>query len=406
MMSFIFLKRSFFPLIILALCSMPGAAHSQTTGVSAQIAPAQWKNGPSTDPHFFPIAVWLQSSRNAARYKAAGINLYVALADDAAIEPLDELKKNGISLICDQSDFALKNKDHPVIVGWMHGDEPDNAQSIPNVEGYGPPILPQKVIQNYQKLRAADPTRPVLLNLGQGVAWDDYVGRGVRTNHPEDYAEYAKGADIVSFDIYPVTSDESPKVAGKLELVPEGVRRLIEWTHGQKAVWNCIECTHVENPNRKPSPQQVRSEVWMSLIHGSRGLIYFVHEFKPTFKEAGLLADPEMLAAVTAINQQIHALAPVLNSPNIPDRVTVKSSEADAPIALMVKRSKDGLYVFAANMRSKPTRGVVDTGAARVSDAVAAEVLGESRQIPIPTGKFEDEFKPYEVHIYEIKGLR
>src|SRR5689334_2780858 len=31
------------------------------------------------DPNFFPLAVWLQNPANAARYKAAGINLYVAL---------------------------------------------------------------------------------------------------------------------------------------------------------------------------------------------------------------------------------------------------------------------------------------------------------------------------------------
>ena len=43
----------------------------------------------------------------------------------------------------------------------------------------------------------------MLLNLGQGVAFDNYIGRGVRRNHPEDYPEYVKGCDIASFDIYP-----------------------------------------------------------------------------------------------------------------------------------------------------------------------------------------------------------
>src|SRR5688572_30946341 len=36
---------------------------------------AAWKNGPPSDPDYFPIAVWLQDPRNAARFKAAGINL-------------------------------------------------------------------------------------------------------------------------------------------------------------------------------------------------------------------------------------------------------------------------------------------------------------------------------------------
>ena len=49
-----------------------------------------------------------------------------------------------------------------------------------------------------------------------------------------------------------------------------------------------------------------------------------MHQFNP-FNEAALLSDAEMLAAVTAMNRQIHALAPVLNSPTVADAVTVAS---------------------------------------------------------------------------------
>jgi len=56
-------------------------------------------------------------------------------------------------------------------------------------------------------------------------------------------------------------------------------------------------------------PHHVRAEVWMGIVHGSQGLIYFVHQFQPKFVEAALLEDPEMLAAVTQINRQIHKLA-------------------------------------------------------------------------------------------------
>jgi len=40
---------------------------------------AQWRNGPCKDATLFPIAVWLQEPRNAPKYQALGINLYVAL---------------------------------------------------------------------------------------------------------------------------------------------------------------------------------------------------------------------------------------------------------------------------------------------------------------------------------------
>jgi hypothetical protein len=83
------------------------------------------------------------------------------------------------------------------------------------------------------------------------------------------------------------------------------------------------------------------SEVSMALVHGSRGLIYFVHQFKPRFNEHALLDDPEMLAAVTAINHQIIELAPVLNSPAVIDVATVRSSDPAVPIDLTVKRQPD-----------------------------------------------------------------
>ena len=45
------------------------------------------------------------------------------------------------------------------------------------------------------------------------------------------------------------------------------------------------------------------------------GIGYFAHQFQQTFDEHALLDDATMKAAVTAINQQIRSLAPVLNTP-------------------------------------------------------------------------------------------
>ncbi len=98
----------------------------------------------------------------------------------------------------------------------------------------------------------------------------------------------------------------------------------------------------------------------MSLIHGSRGLIYFVHQFEPTFKEASLLDDPELLPAVTAINRQIHELAPVLNSPTIDDAVRVTSSDPQVPVAVICKRYDEALYLFAVAMRNQAAKMTVE----------------------------------------------
>jgi hypothetical protein len=358
---------------------------------------SRWTSGLSSDATYFPIAVWLQNPSNAERYKAAGINLYVALSRGARSNQLALLAQAGMKAICSQNAATLEQRESPLIVGWMHGDEPDNAQSLGRGKGYGPPISPATVVSNYATMRAADPSRPVFLNLGQGVAWDNYIGRGVRRNHPEDYPEYIKGCDIASFDIYPVVHDHRD-IAGKLEFVTQGVERLRQWSGGEKVVWNCIECSRISNVDVKPTPEQVRSEVWMSLIHGSQGIIYFVHQFKPTFKEAALLEDAEMLAGVTAINRQIHELAPVLNSPTLTDVLVVESKEV--PVAAMVKWHENQLYVFTVCMRNDSTRCAFRFHG--VTPSIPVEVLGESRNLTLDRGEFRDDFKPYEVHLYRL----
>jgi hypothetical protein len=374
-----------------------GAEEGQNAGASGNPY-GRWEKGLPKDPGFFPIAVWLQDPKNAGRFQAAGINMYIGLWQGPTAEQLAALEAAKMPVICDQNEVGLAYQGK-AIVGWMHGDEPDNAQALPGGAGYGPPILPEKIKADYEAIRAADPSRPVMLNLGQGVAWDGWYGRGVRTNHPEDYAQYIEGCDIVSFDIYPAVHDR-PEIAGNLWYVPHGVDRLREWTGNQRIVWNCIECTRISNEKVKPTPHQAKAEVWMSLIHGSMGLIYFVHQFKPNFIEAGLLADDEMTQAVTAVNQQIEELAPALNSPSLAG-CTATSANGDVPVDVMAKHVDGTTYVFAVAMRDGATEATFTVPGAAGGKA---SVLGEDREITVEGGRFTDRFGGYDVHLYRING--
>lgn len=364
-------------------------------------APADgFDRGLPESPDFFPLAVWVQSPSNAEKYAKIGINTYVALWNGPTAEQLDALEKAGMRVICNGSDRAIRQfKDRDLIIAWMHGDEPDNAQSLPDGKGYGPPIPPDQIVESYRRIREADPTRPVLLNLGQGVAWDGWYGRGVRTNHPEDYPKYLEGCDLASFDIYPASHDK-PEVAGKLEFVPNGVARLREWTGDAKPVWCCIETTQISNPGHAPTPSQVRAEAWMAIIQGADGLIYFCHQFQPRFIEAGLLADDSMTQAVGELNRQITKLSPVLKSPELPEaeRVEASSSNEDVPILAMTRTHGGATYVFAASSANAET-----TATFRLpGDPKRVEVLDEGREIEIEGGKWVDRFAPYQIHLYRL----
>jgi hypothetical protein len=387
----------------LAVAAMCVAGRDSRAATTARSPWARWENGPPADPGYFPIAVWLQDPVNARRYQQAGINLYIGLWQGPTEKQLAELKAARMAVICEQNEVGLAHKADRTIVGWMHGDEPDNAQPVTDPvtgkSGYGGPVPPPRVVEEYERLRGADSTRPILLNLGQGVANDEWVGRGSGARR-DDYLTYVQGCDAVSFDVYPVAGINKSNGADYLWYVAKGVDRLAAWTQGRRIVWNCLECTRIGNETGKATPRQVRAEAWMSLIHGSTGLVWFVHQFKPTFDEHALLDDPEMLAAVTGINRQIHQLAPILNSPTLKERVVVTSDNTDVPIDLMVKQSGGATYVFAVVMRNAPARGSFQVR--HLPHAATAEVIGEYRRLPIRDGRFEDRFAPYDVHLYRI----
>jgi hypothetical protein len=360
---------------------------------------ARWIRGPSADPAFFPIGVWLQNPARAGQYRKAGFNLYVGLWKGPTEKQLAELKAAGMKVFCAQNEVGLAHLDDPIIVGWLHRDEPDNAQARPQ-GGYDPPVPSAEIRREYDRMRAADPSRPVLLNLGQGVAWDAWHGRGTRTNHPEDYPNYLRAADIVSFDIYPVTHSH-PDVAGRLSFVGLGVERLRKWGKDEKIVWSFLECTRIKNPALRPTPAQVRSMAWLALIRGARGLVYFVHEWKPKFREAALLDDPEQLAAVTALNHEILRWAPLLNSPALEGVVSATTDPAVSGIAWMVKQGQDGTYLFA--MECEGHAGTAQFEILRGARlGLAITEVEDRKPRPLRANRFEETFDPWQVRIYRI----
>jgi hypothetical protein len=392
-------------------------------GGAAFVSPfAQWQHGPPRDANYFPIATWLQPAKSAKDLQAAGVNLVIGIWQGPTEKTLADFQAAGMSVICEQNEVGLAHKDDPLIVGWNQPDEPDNAQTVAGYwknDGnaiaaawpeanrplkewgtYGPPIPPKDIVAKYNRMVAADPTRPVFLNLGQGVAYFNYNGRGYRRYGADDYMEYVQGGDIVSFDLY-AYSFTSLDVRGKIWLVPFGVDNLRGWGRGQKIVWNFVEATQVYKEGPKPTPAITRAEVWMSIIHGSQGIIYYAHgqgsEGGDT--ENAMVSDKEMMAALKAINGQVKALAPAINSPV---RLGAAATPADAnvPVDVLAKRHGDAAYVFAACMRAAKTKATITV--AGLPTGVKVEVIDEKRELSAKDGAFEDDFGPFEVHLYKI----
>lgn len=420
-------KSACMSVVALCLCLLAGSVLAANPAAGKDpgvfVSPyAKWQNGPPKDANYFPIATWLQPAKYGKQLQEAGVNLVIGIWNGPDEKALADFKALGMPVICAQNEVALKHKDDPIIVGWIYKDEPDNAQPVAgfwkNDEAairkawpeanrtlaqwgtYGPPVPPKDIIAEYQKIVAADPTRPVYMNLGQGVAYNNYNGRGYRRYKSEDYPEYIKGCDIVSFDLYAYTFP-NPEVKGKIWLVPFGVDNLRKWSGGRKVVWNFVETTQVYKDANKPPPGIVNAEVWMSIIHGSQGITYYAHGQGSDGgdSENALVSDKEMMAALKDINAQVKALAPVINSPTVEGGAVAQATAPDAVVDCIAKKHGGATYVFAVGMR--PIKTAAKFTVKGLPDA-KVEVIGEKRSLDAKAGAFEDTFGPYEVHLYKI----
>ena len=374
-----------------------------TAPLTQPTSPWKWPLGPSPEESFFPLGVWLQTPSSAQRYRDdMGINTFVGLWTGPTQSNLQTLAASGMPVYVTQTKAALASPNNHVIHAWQQQDEPDNAQ--PNGQGgYLPCVAPSKIQQIYQEWKAADPHRPVFLNFGQGVANIGYIGRGTCTGQTWMYPEYIKGGDIVSFDIFPATHKD-PLIAGKLEYVAIGIENLIGWAResnsGPKIVMNFIGTTNITSTTLSTSPEQIKSTVWMSLIHGSMGILYFVHEFEPTFREDGIYNHPENVAAVSDTNALITTLAPVLNGPTLDGPLAVVST---GRIATMVKRRNGVTYLFAVEMEGK--RDILAEFAfPGIPNATVVDLEEGRRPVTFANGRLTDTFgsEGYDAHVYEI----
>jgi hypothetical protein len=94
-----FAIRTQFAVILTSLVSA-GLVAAQTTdpesnAPGAENADVRWRNGPASNPGYFPIGVWAQHHRDAGNYSKLGVNLYLSLPGGPTEEQLTALKRAG-----------------------------------------------------------------------------------------------------------------------------------------------------------------------------------------------------------------------------------------------------------------------------------------------------------------------
>jgi hypothetical protein len=410
---------------------------------------------------YFPIGVWFESvvsQGNIDSDKDAGLNTYAVLTGNSN---LDLIHSNGAhALLQGDNDDWLPVPANP-FAGWVLGDEID--MQFDPAGGYA----------EIQGIRASLPAdgRLRYSNYGKGVTfWLD---------DPEAARYVNDFQDVVSADNYWFTDEnicsgtEGGKlVGGGADLSPAECHRAANYgatvrrvralvnPAGSKPVWAFVELGHPASEPDWPTitPPQVRAAVWQSLIAGARGIIYFNHSFGGPEQTQHILRDgtnpgssyAPIRRVVTAVNREIAALAPVLNSPTVNGgwshgagttamvkwstggtgskikkkrckarkrkngkrcRKKIKGKTAKAKKKKCKSKERKGrkkcrkkagntrLYVFAGSAGGQ----VQGRFSVPCTGDGTAKVVGENRKVPVRNGSFSDRFADGNaIHIYRI----
>ncbi|MBN2583517.1 MAG: hypothetical protein JXL80_10645 [Planctomycetes bacterium] len=368
-----------------------------------------------------PICVNVQNITNAPIYRDAGINTYVGIDDitenpteDYQFKPeaatLDKLGDLGMYAFVFQ-DVWGHLKDHPVILGWLSNvDEPDNIQS----DGKAVPL--DRFLAEAKKIKEFDSTKPYVVCFGQGLINDLFKGRGIDRS---EYPKYMEVVDFIQYDVYPITNSKRPDGEKYLELTGQGVSRIRGWTGNAKPVMCWIETTHIKDPDKAPTPAQTNCEVWITMVHGARGVGYFCHDFTLKEKRASALSrDKAMLAQLKKTNAKLTMLGDIIATPLASEPATVQSQGGKVIASFKaglgrkvpgVSARKDGklgsddpvVYSAVLSVNVLGEKAAATIPAKGLTKGEKVEVLGEGRTIVADTdGQFSDEFAPYQEHVY------
>jgi len=263
--------------------------------------------------------------------------------------------------LTDEECDTLRGKlDFPNIVSQMVLDEPELGMKSEDARAF------------LRKMRARYPYHPVHMN-------NTVIGI------PNRYANLE--TDLLMLDDY-LTNVEN-------RAVPSVVNQTdIMWEAGKEEGKPCYYFLVGGNfplHHREPSYDEQVAQTYGCIAAGCTGLSFFY----------GVPATPGNWKAYIQLNREVLALSDALLSE---EAVLPATSSADPKTVRFITRKLGGcLYVVACNIGDKAVDKVTFALPSQSGYAGEAEVMFESRVVPVGDGKLTDTFAPLARHVYKVK---
>lgn len=239
-------------------------------------------------------------------------------------------------------------RNHPALLCWDVFDEPGSAATFAEAG------------QRVKIARELDPNHPAFIN------------------HLPRHLTDQKG-DIYSADIYPIPNSKP------LEAIKGAATMAGAAAPERKPVWMWLQGTGYEYClQREPTPRELSCMVYGSLIAGARGILWF----SQVPLSRGCWAEQRAMCV------ELERLTPVLSSLE-----SAPAVKCPTP-GLMAKSYRIGneIWVLAVNTQQEPC----DASFSMTGVNGNAEVVFEGRQVEAKSAKWDDNFGPYERHVYRF----
>jgi hypothetical protein len=249
-------------------------------------------------------------------------------------------------------------RDHPALLSYYLADEPELGWA-----------KPEECEAGYRRLKELDPWHPVTMVFCQAAA----------------AARYAKGMDICMTDPYPVPNGPITSVTDfctsiRHDLADSMPLWVVPQTFGGGEWWR-----------REPSRQEERVMTYLSLIHGAKGIQYFIRRpvvVNPT--------SPDLWSECRRLMLELSQLVPALASPEKPPVV-----RCDAPpVNVAAFRERGAITVLCANVTNQPLPFTVTLDQLWTGKA---EVLFENRTVAVDQGRLRDMIDAFGTRAYRLQ---
>lgn len=366
----VFLLPRLLALACIITAIIPAVAEAATPTVS--------KTGFTLNGHpFFPIISWEQCTGQIGENLQLGVNVFANSCNTTAMD--SALQGTGtyqLASIHNPGAGSLSS-----VAGFIQDDEPDNNGEMPSQ-------MPDTSVAQ---------GKMVWLNTTSHFA-NEMGDISPAINH-QLYPSYWNKADVVGFDLYPLS-----EFCNETQWVHYDdvyyFQREISQEDGGRPSFQWIEMNQLDmkcGPNPQ-TPTQVVNEAWLALAGGATSLGYFTWGPVGDGTWTSWQVSPAIASAVSQANKGFQQLAGVLESP-VADWSQVMAY-ANNPVKVGV-REYDGHYwliaVNSSGQNVKASFGVKGAGAG------VASVWNESRTVPMKNGSLADSFAPYATHVYQLE---